>query len=383
MQKERENMSEMPQYFLGGELSGECLPGEKPRIPVRPLGFFSDFVVGQLPEYLEQLHSGEISHQLARDSIESLAEELSLCTGQQMDTLAYDIGRLGVMMAYVGLAHSGVKIGEKFSRLVEYFSQEDLPALTYEDIIMHNPSDDPRTFTHGKAGSDEASFYKLHKDLEKPMGPLVDAVREFVQQGPKSSFVRIQQNMQALGILFANTKSSGMGMAHFDEFRGYLNGIPGEMLGPTLIQEEHGGPSGTFSPTVHELDLLVCGIRGDSELAEYVVNNRKYFPSASRRFLDGAIALVRNGKSLMDYVRESGDDPQLVILVKSLLQPLLNFRSAHLGAVKRQVPALFKDETAAGTGGIASSVPFLRHRLEKIRILLSELDAPRRERRNI
>lgn len=373
-------MNEAITYFQGGELTGEKLPNGEKRTPDRPLGVLSNFVVKELPECLGQIKSGAISKDLARNSMESLAVG---CVRPKVGTHEYALGRLDVMMVYTGLAHRGVRVGEKFSQLIAYFSQADLAALTYEDVIMHNPAIDPRTFTHGEAGSDEASFYKLHYDLEKPMEPLVEAVKVFVENGPSSSTIQIEHNMQALGILFANTRSSGKGMRHFNDFRDYLNGIPKNMIAPTLDQVEYGGPSGAFSPTVHELDVLVCGIQGDDELARYVQANREYFPSGNRDVLDQAIAMANQGKSIMDYVRASGYDVHLVTLARSLLQPLANFRSAHLGAVEKQVPKLFKDETAAGTGGIASSVPFLRHRMEKIKGLLAELDehSEKRERR--
>lgn len=381
-------------YFPGtGILTKDALSSGERRNPIRPLGSLSDLVVDGLPAALALAKVGDLTQ--ARellDKAEEYAGDFQDIGLPQEGTLEHQVGRLDVLMLYVGFAHSGFRINPNLSNLVGEFSRVKIPALTYEDIVLNNPKGDPRTFTDQEVGADEEHFYLIHQELEHAMKPAVLALKDaiFTHIKSRDNFTptdALQKKatadveLAALDLLVDNTRTVGKGMRYFDEFRPFLNPIPKEYLAPTLPQQEYAGPSGAYSGTVHSLDLLIEGSAGnlapDNEVISYLEVNRQYIPQVEYILLDEAIAFATREKGFL-HIRDE-EDKMLIDTLAEYGSRLLMFRRIHLGSVRRQVPAVIRNDSEVGTGGISNVARFLQSRIDRTEATLKLFEETRKE----
>ncbi len=379
-------------YFpKNGALSKDMIAYSKKRVPIRPLGPLSDLVIEELPGVLAQAKDGRnVEAKELLERANHFAEGL-LMGGlpTSSETQEYRIARLDVLMLYTGFAHRGVRLTSNLSDLVGRFSGAQIPALTYEDIVLNNPvHTDPRTFTDGVVGADEEHFYVIHQDLEHAMKPAIVALKDaiFVHIKSAKDFSRDEAlqkkavadtELLALDLLVDNTRTVGRGMKLFDEFRPFLNPIPKDYLAPTLSNEEYVGPSGAYSGTVHALDLLIEGsafgkLASEDEVLLYVKTNKQYIPIVDSDLLDEAISLATRDNNIL-HVRDS-QDKMLVDTLADYASRLLMFRRIHLGSVRRQVPSVMKNDSEIGTGGISNVARFLQGRIERTEAALKRFE---------
>lgn len=382
------------EYFPAiGILTKDTLSSGERRIPIRPLGPLSDLVVDSLPTALVSARGGNLTQSRGLlDRVEEYAGDLQVRGLPGEGTLEHKVGRLDVLMLYAGFAHIGLRIHSNLSNLLREFSKTQIPALTYEDIVLNNPQKDTRTFTDQEVGADEEHFYGIHQDLEHAIKPAVIALKKALvfhlgedgryQYGFKKSYpekakelvVEADKGATTLSLLVNNTRTVGSRMRYFDEFRPFLNPIPQELLAPTLPQVEYVGPSGAYSGSVHALDLLIEGsIRAlslDDEVIKYIGDKRVYIPQVDYPLLDTAVAFSMREKKLK-FVSDQ-PNPLLETLIGFGGQ-LLMFRWIHLGAVSRQVPEVLRNSNEIGTGGINNVAAFLHRRIERIEKTLRDL----------
>jgi hypothetical protein len=150
-----------------------------------------------------------------------------------------------------------------------------VPMLTYEDIVLQNPQDDPRVFSRGDIGRSEFFFYNIHRQIEEEMTRIRERlfptligqtklsmmVNACTQDFSKKEFLlyevddcctdiyphlsRVRDSMQQL--------FDALDPAHFTAFRPYFN---------HRFDVQHGrlpGPSGNYSGGMYCFDTLCIG----------------------------------------------------------------------------------------------------------------------------
>lgn len=270
----------------------------------RPLGTVSDFVVKTLPSRLEQIRAGKLDVQALIDEVERLVEGSVYETQQLADTR---VARLDVLMLESSIVHSGGTPGLNLRTLADLLTDSTVqpPAMTYEDIIVNNPPDDPRTFTHGGVGSAEAAFYLGHQLIEGELERAIEKMRQlFVLHSPEVSahpgdvVALLQAIVQHINIVTEYTHVLGQKMdpGAFLIFRQYL---------ATNEQRNAKGPSGAFTARVPLLEVLFAGETLPEEFFRYLESNRIYFPVAGQLALLSAIAGVHRGETLTQLLGDS------------------------------------------------------------------------------
>jgi len=156
-------------------------PKSPAREKIRPLGALSDYVVEKfsadlkrVQEYISGLPSpnacalGVNLAQVERDGLTIAVERMLEQQQLRFHKSELGVARLDAMMLEAGLRAHGAKCGPHLAFLVQYLSQQtgQKPILSYQDIILHNPPGDMRTFTDGACGKQEADFYIGHQMIE-------------------------------------------------------------------------------------------------------------------------------------------------------------------------------------------------------------------------
>lgn len=363
-------------YFpQGGVLTADRLPSGESRVPFRPLGRFSDSVVTEMPLALERASVGRalvgedgsalgvyVAH------MESLAGDLIEAPLPLEGTPEFAVARLDVMMGYAGVAHSGERIGENVSELVRRFALGGAPVLTYADVVLSNPFDDPRTFTVGEVGKDEADFYRIHRDIEHATIPIVDRLEELLfahavvgaTHFAPEEIEEMMAGVRGLNVLVDNTEVVGrmMQRPNFNVFRPYLGSTKPEMVGEGLEEKEYPGPSGAFTAAVPALDLLLSGKQVLDLKAEELATRRDYFPPDDLPLLDAAVVIAESGNSLMDFLFRGGQGA-LADVYKGYVTQLQRFRAHHMHAIELQIPFVLENPDEEGTGGMTDVGSYL------------------------
>jgi len=156
-------------------------PKPQPREKNRPLGPLSDYVVEEFPADLKRFQEfrddlkGKPTRALGIDIIKVEKDRLMIGIERliasrpiKFHQSEFGVARLDVMMLEAGLRAHGINSGSLLMCFVQYLSNEtgQKPILSYQDIILHNPPGDMRTFTDGACGKQEADFYIGHQMIE-------------------------------------------------------------------------------------------------------------------------------------------------------------------------------------------------------------------------
>lgn len=335
------------------------------RIPNRPLGPVSNFVVEQLPVVLERIRADRTSASDLIEQVDSLITILPFGTVRRALTSPYqcDLASLDLKMLEAGIVHSNLIPGSSLIRLVDEFSEatDQPPGLTYEEIVMINPLSDRRIFTRGEVGKTEARFYQAHRIIEEHLASVTEVVRAGIfslvdgqsdTEEVAKSLVDVQRDIRSV---VGYTHSLGLqNREHFSEFRMYLNSHP---LRGTK------GPSGAFTAGVPTLELLLAGNVLPEAYMGYLQENYQYFPRQGRKEIDEARALVQKGLTLVSLSQRFGNPPALENCVRDFSQLIRLFRGEHYKTVKNQVPEALSGQVT-GTGGEQNPGTFLRERIK-------------------
>lgn len=336
------------------------------RVPDRPLGAFSTYVVLTMPHDLAAIRAGKgnIESIVAKSRI-LLESTRPFITTVLDHPLKRDLAGLDLKMLESGIVHLGGEPPEELTQTVDRFSASNgQPAgLTYEEIIMINPFEDRRTFTVGEVGRTEADFYEIHRLIEVNLDVAIGASRSAIallsQHGDIAAAVDTLKTAQAvLEPVVANMHSVGnqMDPEIFGEFRPYLTTHPVRGLK---------GPSGAFTAGVPTLELLLTGETLPAEYISYLAENRDYFPREGRENIAQALELAGSGLSLRSLCESLGMPESLVQGLRDVSQQIRSFRGKHYQGVRNQVPEAINGNVS-GTGGESDVKSFL-HKRAKIR----------------
>lgn len=310
----------------------------------RPLGNFSDFVINELPAILE----GEsTSIKAGSDYALSLLEKTIIESAFQFDRqlAAYDL-----KMLECGLHHSGLTIPRELALLIDRFTEGTCSGLTYEDLILLNPTDDMRLFSRGDAAESERLFYRNHRIIEEILLAIIVDVQEAIESSSLKVLRYLDLRDRFGDILARLYELENMPEGHFVVFRKYFK---------TNEVRETKGPSGAFSARFPVLELLFRGDYLPEERFEYIAKHEQYFPVRDKSLLSSAINAARNGQTLMRLKDQRESGISILTLIESFFEA---WRSGHLQAVSRQLPEVFIGEDA-GTSGERDVKRFLTDRM--------------------
>lgn len=335
------------------------------RIPERPLGPVSTYVVMTMPHDLAEVREGR----LAASSLAVKADILlGGITEKTLDTTLHnpkkrDLATLDLTILEAGIVHSGAEPSEKLTMLVDTFSTraERPPVVTYEDLIFTNPlGTDPRTYTSGSVGRSERDFYLTHLLIEDVMTEVNDNVKDTINQLDQqgiSALAKAQERLSRIATRFQDTLEpmhqvgTAMPKAHFDEFRIYFQPHP---------TRELKGASGAFSASIPTFDLLLGGEMIEPEHLQYLKDNEQYFPRGGYKDILDGIAAADQGLTLNALQQRFGV-PELTAPLTHMDKILRQLRGKHLGAVARQTPQVYNGGQA-GTAGETDAAGFLQRR---------------------
>jgi len=274
-----------------------------------------------------------------------------------------DLAGLDLKMLEAAIIHSQGAVPSKLSELVDVFSEEsDQPkGLSYEEIIMINPRDDMRRFTRGETGETETKFYNGHKDIEANLDNAIIQMLTSISLLSQTGASAIEHAsastaliLKSLELIIGTMHQVGaQNKDHFNTFRPYFGSHP---------TRETKGPSGAFTAGFPTLELLLAGKELPEDHANYLRENRLYFPRAGRVQIDSANELVQNNLTLLSFCKQFDNPPQLTSAIGELGNLLRRFRGEHYKAVKHQVPEALSG-SVAGSGGEQMPGEFLRSRM--------------------
>lgn len=334
------------------------------RIPSRPLGSISNFVVEQMPVVLGDIRAGRTNGDILVGKSKLLLDSLPPHTFDIAisDPSKRDLAGLDLKMLEAGIIHSGLKPPEHLVQLVDRFANEGgQPSIvTYEDLIFINPLDtDPRTYTDGVVGKSERDFYIVHKRIEDVMeivnGGLKETVIQLAQEG-ESGIPSAQVSLAEISAAFQSTLPAmddvgdQMPKEHFKEFRGYFTPVRGLK-----------GASGAFSTSIPTFDLLLGGENLDPEHLKYMYENQQYFPRQGYEDMQAAIHMTERGLTLNALQEQLGNN-ELTNSLIGIDNTLKRFRGKHIKAIARQLPDVLRGESI-GSAGETDVAVFLKDRI--------------------
>lgn len=352
------------------------------RIPQRPLGELSDFVVEELPDALTEIRSGKgsvstlVDHadalvtSMDQDVVMRLLDQKSVAgiAGYSRFNHHGDLAGLDVKMLEAGIVHSGGEPSPRLSEAVSLFSiTNDQPAvITYEEIIMGNeygnPVKDPRLFTAGDVGQAETDFYRGHAHIDKNVRAITNqvgyaqfALETHGENGLERAAQELTRATTVMKTALADLDAfrTNLSPEDFNVFRQYLGTHPIRNLK---------GPSGAFTETIPVLDLQLAGEMMADQHKEYLQANLMYFPRKGRREIMHGIREAEKGNSLMSVYKKIGEPSELTQPIKDILDFVRSFRGRHYKTVQTQVPGALTGDIA-GTGGEIHPRTFLMDRI--------------------
>lgn len=237
-----------------------------------------------------------------------------------------------------------------------------IPALTYEDLIFLNSEVTTiRTFTKGKVRQSEMNFYKLHRDIEDVIAPLVSDLKKILEGFDRLSNDELDDAEQKLGEslskfmdvpgLISRTYKE-MPKEDFAVFRPFFTSHP---------TRNFKGPSGAFSGNIPLVEFLCFGSQLPDERFTYLSENLMYFPRDTQELLG---KFAKNGPETVDLnskVNKSAKGKFTTIL-QGIQAVLKTFRGVHYAAVKHHIPEALEGKIT-GTAGERDVAQFLKDRI--------------------
>jgi hypothetical protein len=262
-----------------------CEPDSVHRTQVRPLDLLSNYVIEELPTDLQKIRNRELSI----DSFQKKVDETATAAMDLLKDLSptdAQIGRLDVMILQQALQTSGASPQEGVHVLADTLSAKrplSMPSLSYEDLILSNPKDDPRTFNRGDIGRSEIFFYEVHQEIEKTLYSMrceldrvlhssahllaasqIDAGISVDRHDYEKLFdEHLIPGLSSIESNMENMKEQ-LKVQHFNAMRGSF--VPNLYRGIS-------GPSGKFSAGFYAMDALLLG--RVPEMAEFNSSKRR------------------------------------------------------------------------------------------------------------
>lgn len=339
------------------------------RAPIRPLGRVSDFVVEELPRELERIRGGG-SVQEFSDRIEALLGFYCRDAGTIVSPLTPHEKPLALLDAHLlqsAVINAGGQPGKRLHALTAGLSERlGTPnILTYGDIVITNPPEDMRTFTPGRIGHAEASFYAAHQQIEGELGFLIT----FLQQAGKGFDAGNPQQANQ------NMEEATTALSSCTEVMGRFQGLPPDYyeVFRTYLKEHSNlhGPSAFYSPGVALMDVLYAGTRLPQDYLEQLETDLRQGYFCRRDDIQNAVENAREKHAILDQV-EQRDEPDSYSSALDFTEGVLDFRRVHYRAAKAAVPDVVRDE-CPGTSGETLPGTLLRSRMAAYRSIITSL----------
>lgn len=322
-------------------------PEDVARVPCRPLGAVSDYAAGQLPLDIRDVRRGALEPSSFREFASSITRDTRI--PQDLSPADAALARTDVMMLQQSLQACGAEPSESVHMLADRIAERrpvSLPSLSYEDLVLANPPDDPRTFHLGNVGRSELFFYGVHRSIESLLFDLHARLDGILQLRAESQFAdecvscleSIKQHMESL--------KDELSVADFGAMRGAF--LPNQ-------RRNIAGPSGKHSAGFYAIDSLLVGDM--EEMSAFNDSKRREFGLFPVGDFDGPYASQDTMISVDEHLRKN--NPTMRQLgnraTRAVLQGMLDVRKMHY-----QLYATFVRPGIAGTGGAKDVAAYLK-----------------------
>ena len=313
---------------------------------IRPLNRLSDFVVEQMSRLFMEDNA---SHNVVAVTVSSLIDQVSedLIDRVCADPVLCAIASLDLKMIEQAIAHTSDTVPPKnLLTLVNKVSgaAKFLPMLSYEELVLVNPKEDLRTFTHGRLGEVEKKFYLSHYAIEQQLGAVLTQLHlvrngllgcgdTYSDKSVNMGEVEISLSASVKTLVDLNTT---MDPEDFKIFRRFY-----------MATNHRGleGPSGAHSGAIPEMEVLLFWDWLWPSRDKYIVSHYGYFPRENRE----RIRVALRQPSLIQMVeREGCRHSDIRSLMLAVAKFMVVFSGKHYGAVQRHLPEVLANK-ASGT----------------------------------
>lgn len=378
------------------------------RVPQRPLGEFSNYVVETLPTQAAEIRvylakQAPESDQIDTDNysqlLESVPQHLKNTLGEELegrfssvtdeqinaalqDPATTDLALFDLMMADTVAAHYDIAIPPGLDNTLVLLAHTAgrPPYITYEDVVFTNPLDtDPRSFAPGEIGQSERDFYKAHEIIEGRMIPATTGLKEAALLLDAKGTSGIEYASQSLG---AFSESVAFGQKYLGKL---ANDMPSEYFNifrapyffahPVRNPKDYAinpynrsgvGPSGRFTGTFPLADMY----KGQG-ITDYKMNDFRrihaegYYPRFQASQIAQAIQMYEQGLSIAALNERLGRPAALSSALNRATKKVDDFRRQHIRTVVRHIPQVAKgDQDGSGTADGESTMGYLeKHRI--------------------
>lgn len=203
---------------------------------------------------------------------------------------------------------------------LKFMQRPPIAQLTYADIILTNPTDQMRTFTQGKTGESEASFYRGHQVIEGHLNDIIENLRYANNTGDADFIVYASQSLSEAKQAMEKI-GNDLDVSDYKEFRRYFD--PNPYTGEK-------GPSGLFSTRIPHIDILLGGWQGYKG-KDFLADNAGYFPQ--RDMFKLRESLNENVNLSERFASDSFAKSQL----NTIRNWMEKFREAHKGSMRHRI----------------------------------------------
>jgi hypothetical protein len=324
-----------------------------PQEGIRPLDEFSDFVCGSLGQRNDQVREGTLPPDAlfgeAEDLISSVSPDRMKDLIEPENSAARRVGILDLVWVErslsVAYGHSiGYRSKREHSRLFEFACtlaaiERRHPALSWSDIAIYHPSNDPRSFLGpGSIREQEILMYRIQGAIERTFKSIIETSREGLCQG------NLQRNVKDLDHVLK-------AMMHLNKVRtiGQFYKLD-PFLGANGEYRGHG--TGAFSIWTFVLGVLLA----ENEHLRSRINDPNNW-MAYDRDADSHIAQIADTTfvslpaAVAAQAGATGDEgEELAALVNAMRAKFTLFLHSHRGAMKRHSPSSFIDSAPSFPG---------------------------------
>lgn len=312
--------------------------GEFPRSPLE------GYIIGELPLDLLAVAEGTMSYEeLAKKQDELLQENAQriLENTDPHEAMLTQTDLLFMLGGYIPSQQETSLSPDSLQRLIvdqcERF-EHLTPYMTYEMIVDVNCAEyertgNMRTYTSGKIGQDERDFYYGHFVSEPYMKRAAFDMHELAiapdAEDKLSRITSIAEDLKEFKRYMG--QYSKLSKESFGYFRQYLAGY----------SDGTRNASGAFMPSPQLLELAL--VAPTSTYQQYLDESMRYFPAWAQIRMNELRETSAEGYNI-DSRLAQGDltltDDEHNMLVRCV-DEFINFRMAHLGITKHQIPEAF------------------------------------------
>ncbi len=386
---------------------------------LRPLGAFSDFVVEKLPKAVRAVMEERVSKesvvafkqklQSATQTVQQRAEDeiarsgwVSSSTKRELDALkdaeragtlqtqeymlqreleeclmhipepfaadmdyeACSLALLDLTICESALTALGMNIPEFLWVRTEQYASfvKRTPGLSYQGIILDNPSDDMRCFTDGAYREHEVMFYETHQQIEKYLSPIIHTLLDIAETESIT--------MEHLKVLRQMEDAEPRVTSLNEDLRLELDRNAFAHMRTFYTNKDRGlpGPSGLYSASFPVLDVLLNDtlapemfvVEGDdpyrmlpqnSEYTQHLVTAQDLLRAKTLREKIGGESLISFTEKVIAPQMEEQHWKIFKETMRYLVLDISSFRHGHKRSVQKFIPEVLSGESQ-GTAGV-------------------------------